>query len=71
VRDILNDPARAAYFGDLAGTGLDHVAFTWSFTTQPTVDDMKRLRDGLFGRAPSRAGATSTRPASSCSARSA
>jgi hypothetical protein len=52
VRDVVNDPQRAAYFGDLAGTGLDHVAFTWSFTTQPTVDDMKRLRDGLFGKGP-------------------
>lgn len=52
VRDVLNDPARAAYYGDLAGTGLDHVAFTWSFTTQPTVDDMLRLRDGLFGKGP-------------------
>ncbi len=52
LRAVLNDPAHAAYFGDVAGTGLDHVAFTWSFTTQPTVDDMKRLRDGLFGKGP-------------------
>jgi hypothetical protein len=52
VRDILNDGTKGAYFGDLAGTGLDHVAFTWSFTTQPTVDDMKRLRDGLYGQGP-------------------
>ena len=43
VRDIVNDGSKAAYFGDLAGSGLDHVAFTWSFTTQPTVDDMKRI----------------------------
>lgn len=50
VRDIVNDASRASYFGDIAGTGLDHVAFTWSFTTQPTVDDMLRLRDGLFGQ---------------------
>lgn len=52
VRDALNDPSRAAYFGDLAGTGLDHVAFTWTFTTQPTVDDMVKLRDGLYERGP-------------------
>ncbi|MEJ7733582.1 MAG: hypothetical protein WKG00_30855 [Polyangiaceae bacterium] len=59
VRDILEDPARRAYFGDVACdrstvacSGLDHVAFTWSFTTQPTVDDMKRLRDGLYGQGP-------------------
>lgn len=50
--DVINDPKRAAYFGDIAGTGLDHVAFVWSFTTQPTVDDMKRLRDGLYGQGP-------------------
>jgi hypothetical protein len=58
VREIVNDPKLAEYFGPsqaeggLAGTGLDHVAFTWSFTTQPTVDDMKRLRDGLYGQGP-------------------
>jgi hypothetical protein len=52
VRDVVNDPSKKSYFGDLAGTGLDHVAFTWSFTTQPTVDDMKRLRDGLYGQGP-------------------
>lgn len=52
VMDIVNDQKFAAYFGDIAGTGLDHVAFTWSFTTQPTVDDMKRLRDGLYGQGP-------------------
>ncbi|MEZ4302266.1 MAG: hypothetical protein R3B70_45480 [Polyangiaceae bacterium] len=52
VAEVMNDPAHAAYFGDLAGTGLDHVAFTWSFTTEPTVDDMKKLRDGLFGTGP-------------------
>jgi hypothetical protein len=52
VMDVINDGAKASYFGDLAGTGLDHVAFLWSFTTQPTVDDMKRLRDGLYGQGP-------------------
>ncbi|APR84407.1 Hypothetical protein A7982_09756 [Minicystis rosea] len=52
VQDIVNDKKKAAYFGDIAGTGLDHVAFTWSFTTQPTVSDLKLLRDGLYGQGP-------------------
>jgi hypothetical protein len=52
VGEAIDDPTRATYFGDLAGSGLAHVAFTWSFTTQPTVDDMKRLRDGLYGQGP-------------------
>ncbi len=42
----------ANYWGDIAGSGLSHVAFLWAFTTQPTVDDMKRLRDGLYGQGP-------------------
>ncbi|MEZ4437998.1 MAG: hypothetical protein R3B72_02850 [Polyangiaceae bacterium] len=52
VGRILDDPEHDAYFGDLAGTGLTHVAFLWSFTTQPTVDDLRRLRDGLYGQGP-------------------
>jgi hypothetical protein len=52
VMEVLNDASLKTYFGDLHGTGLDHVAYTWSFTTQPTVDDMKRLRDGLYGAGP-------------------
>ncbi|MFT3774272.1 MAG: hypothetical protein QM820_53600 [Minicystis sp.] len=52
VMEIVNDKKVAAYYGDIAGTGLDHVAFTWSFTTQPTVSDMKALRDGLYGQGP-------------------
>ncbi len=43
---------RAAYFGDLAGTGLSRVAFAWSFTTQPVTEDLALLRDGLWGRGP-------------------
>lgn len=50
VLKAIDDETHANYFGDIAGTGLDHVAFTWVFTTQPTVDDMKRLRDGLYGK---------------------
>ena len=52
VASAIDDPSHAAYFGDIAGTGIGHVAFTWGFTTQPTVDDMKLLRDGLFGEGP-------------------
>jgi len=52
VRAILSDPARRAYYGDVAGTGLDHVAFVWTFTTQPVYEDMRILRDGLHGRGP-------------------
>jgi hypothetical protein len=52
VARILDDPSKAAYYGDVAGTGIERVAFTWSFTTQPTVDDLRRLRDGLYGRGP-------------------
>src|SRR6185437_6708245 len=52
VRDILSDPNRSNYYGDIAGTGLDHVAFTWSFTTEPTYEDLRLLRDGLYGKGP-------------------
>ncbi|MCC6645772.1 MAG: hypothetical protein IT374_09400 [Polyangiaceae bacterium] len=52
VQAALDDPAHAAYFGDLAGTGLAHVAFLWTFTTQPTTEDLALLRDGLYGRGP-------------------
>lgn len=52
VARAIDDRRHAAYFGDIAGSGLEHVAFTWSFTTQPTVDDMVRLRDGLYGEGP-------------------
>jgi hypothetical protein len=52
VRAILGDPARSAYYGDVAGTGLDHVAFVWTFTTQPVYEDMRLLRDGLHGQGP-------------------
>lgn len=49
VSEVIDDPSRAAYFGDIAGTGISHVAFTWGFTTQPTIEDMRVLRDGLYG----------------------
>lgn len=51
LRDVLADGgARKAYFGDIGGTGLAHVAFSWTFTTEPTVSDMLALRDGLYGQ---------------------
>ncbi|HZO17088.1 MAG TPA: hypothetical protein VFB62_27615, partial [Polyangiaceae bacterium] len=52
VEAILNDGAVATYYGDLHGTGLSRVGFVFSFTTQPTVDDLRRLRDGLYGQGP-------------------
>ncbi len=52
LRGILGDSARANYYGDLAGSGLSHVAFAWTFTTQPVAEDMRLLRDGLYGKGP-------------------
>jgi hypothetical protein len=52
LRDWLTDKRRANYYGDIAGTGLEHVAFAWTFTTQPTHEDMQLLRDGLYGSGP-------------------
>lgn len=52
LADVLQDKRLANYFGDIAGTGLDHVAFAWTFTTQPTHEDMRLLRDGLYGKGP-------------------
>jgi len=48
----LSDPSKRAYYGDLAGTGLEHVAFAWSFTTGPQTEDLFTLRDGLHGKGP-------------------
>ncbi len=52
VRDIISDATHANYFGDISGTGLDHVAFVWSYTTAPTTEDMHLLRSGLYGKGP-------------------
>jgi hypothetical protein len=52
VRAILGDASKKDWFGDIAGTGLDHVAFVWTFTTQPVYEDMRLLRDGLHGVGP-------------------
>lgn len=52
IQQIFSDPARASYYGDLAGSGLDGVAFLWSFTTAPQVEDLRLLRDGLYSHGP-------------------
>ena len=52
LKDILSNKRATAYFGDVAGTGLDRVAFAWTFTTQPVAEDMRLLRDGLYGKGP-------------------
>lgn len=52
LQAILSDKARGNYYGDIAGTGLDRVAFAWTFTTQPVVEDLLLLRDGIYGRGP-------------------
>lgn len=53
LQSILGDgSARKNYYGDLAGSGLDHVAFAWTFTTQPVQEDMMLLRDGIYGKGP-------------------
>lgn len=49
LRDWLSDKRLASYYGDIAGSGLDHVAFAWTFTTAPTQSDLQILRDGLYG----------------------
>jgi hypothetical protein len=50
LQGVLGDPTRANYYGDIAGTGLAHVAFAWTFTTQPVQEDMVELRDGIYGK---------------------
>jgi hypothetical protein len=52
LKEHLSSSEVASYYGDIGQTGLDHVAFAWTFTTQPVYDDMKKLRDGLYGEGP-------------------
>jgi hypothetical protein len=52
LQTVLANGSLSNYYGDIAGTGLDHVAFTWTFTTQPVLEDMRLLRDGLYGKGP-------------------
>ena len=42
----------ASYYGDIGGTGFKHVAFAWTFTTQPVQEDLVLIRDGLYGKGP-------------------
>ncbi len=52
LQTLLGNKGLANYYGDIAGTGLDHVAFAWTFTTQPVLEDMILLRNGLYGKGP-------------------
>ena len=52
LEGVLSKGALANYYGDIAGSGLDHVAFAWTFTTMPVHEDMKLLHDGLYGKGP-------------------
>lgn len=52
LRDWLTDNRLARYYGDLAGSGLSHVAFAWTFTTAPAREDLRVLREGLNGNGP-------------------
>jgi len=48
----LSNPDLKEYFGDIGGTGLEHVAFAWTFTTEPVTEDLRVIRDGLYGKGP-------------------
>lgn len=48
----LSNKELASYYGDIGGTGLAHVAFAWTFTTQPVQEDLRLIRDGLYGKGP-------------------
>jgi hypothetical protein len=52
LQAILADDSRNNYYGSIAGTGLDHVAFAWTFTTEPVQEDLMSLRDGIYGKGP-------------------
>src|SRR6185437_2595103 len=52
LANVLSNASLANYYGDIAGTGLAHVAFAWTFTTQPVIEDMELLRNGLYGKGP-------------------
>ena len=49
---VLSSATRANYYGDIAGTGAAHIAFAWTFTTEPVYEDLRLLRDGLYGKGP-------------------
>ncbi len=52
LKAALSNKDLSSYYGDIGGTGLEHVAFAWTFTTQPVVEDLREIRDGLYGKGP-------------------
>jgi hypothetical protein len=48
----LKNPKLTSYYGDIGETGLEHVVFAWTFTTQPVTEDLRLVRDGLYGHGP-------------------
>lgn len=52
LEDHLSNADLASYYGDIGGKGLKHVAFAWTFTTQPVTEDLRVIRDGLYGKGP-------------------
>ena len=52
LRSHLSNPDLAKYYGDIGGSGFRHVAFAWTFTTQPVQEDLRLIRDGLYGKGP-------------------
>jgi hypothetical protein len=49
---FLSNPELAGYYGDIGGTGLDHVRFAWTFTTGATISDLRTVHDGLNAQGP-------------------
>jgi hypothetical protein len=52
LEEHLKNPNLASYYGDIGKTGLSHVVFAWTFTTQPVTEDLRLVRDGLYGHGP-------------------
>lgn len=52
LQSHLQNPDLASYYGDIGGTGLEHIVFAWSFTTEPTTEDLIVVRNGLYGQGP-------------------
>ena len=52
VREILANDRDTHWWGDIAGTGLDHVTFLWSFTTGAPTQALSLVHDGLEGAGP-------------------
>jgi hypothetical protein len=52
LAELTSNPVVAGGLGDLAGSGLEHVAFAWTFTTHALGHELPLLRDGLDGAGP-------------------